>query len=805
MPFVPDKTPSRFTPDASSSIQKASPYANDPAYQELIDADAARSRSPSGQRSPIENIGHAAKELAIGIPEIAAQGVTGLAASASNLVNSAGPKELFKNPGESDADFYARTRNDLTYQPRGELGQAVNGALEPTIGRAVNAASAGVTKLTKDQAAGELTKDALNVLPALIGAEGISPKAIASRAEASAAKATPLSSVGTAADNPVGVLRAAGYKLRPSDAAKAAPEQNIPGVTREKFSGSGDIRKDFIDPNQRTTTKLAATEIGLPADTPRITPTLLDKQRAPHIATYGEVGKAVGKFTATDDLGKALDEVSNQVGLTPEARDKISADVDQYRSSQWAGPDAVKTISALRRRSSAEAKSQDVNTQDLGNAHRQVADALEDELGRQVTAIGQPELAAKLQDARTALAKINDVDSAVKGGQVDAQAMNRLAGKGAQLSGNLKIIADAAEYAPHVTRHPQSIADVGATESPLPLVNPLLDVASGGIRPLIRNYLKSDTFQNRLGPETPTSGPGSRLSDYFQKHQTPGPETTPISPGSLPPTPSSALHVANQLAGALGLEPEPIANPAVLPSAPSRFTASVPEATTSNGIPFTPSKPGLADQLAGGLTLADDFTGNGGLPFNPPNGPEPGLGARQLLATQENSRPINSAPTVPPNQLNLADALGLTTLKNVRDQVIPDEHVMPGSTIIRAGSEKMPEGFLAFGPDNQGGLTISRSTLKPEAQGKGTGKAMLLEAANQAAEVGKPLHSDTSVTVSQLRVYESLKKAGKLDFEYANPDKVAEALKAGDPRATVKGGGSPVITNIRPVKRSGTG
>ncbi len=799
MPFVPDKQTSRFTPDAATVSAPV-----DPAYQELIDADAARARSPSGQRSPLENIGHAAKEMAVGIPELAAQGLTGLAASATNLVNSAGPKELLKNPGESDSDFYARTRNDLTYQPRGELGQAVNSVLEPTIGRAVNAASSGVTKLTGDQAAGELTKDALNILPAAFGAEGASPKAIAARAEASAAKDIPIKGpVGTAADNPVAALRAAGYKMRPSDAAKAAPEANIPGITREKFSGSGDIRKDMIDPNQRLTTKLAATEIGLPANTPRITPKLLDEKRAPHIATYGEVGQAVGKFTASDDLGKALDEVSNQVGLTPEARSKIAADVDLYRSSQWAGPDAVKTISALRRRSTAEAKSQDVNTQDLGHAHRQVADALEDELGRQVATSLQPELAAKFKEARTALAKINDVDSTVKGGQIDTQAMKKLADKGVGLSGNLKIIADAGEYIPHVTRHPQSIADVGAVESPLPLVNPLMDIASGGIRPLIRNYLKSDSFQNRLGLEAPTSGPGSMLGDYFQKPEVSSPETPPTAP-DLPPTPSSSMHVANQLAGALGLEPDAVPNQVALPPVPSRFTASVPEATPSNGLPFTLSKPALADQLAGGLSLADDLTGNGGMRFNPPNGPEPGLGARQLLATQENSRPMDSAPTVPPEHMQLADALGLTTLKNVRDQVIPDEFVKPGSTIVRAGSEKMPEGFLAFGPDNEGGLTISRSTLKPEAQGKGTGKAMLLEAANQAADIGKPLHSDTSVTVAQLRVYESLKKAGKLDFEYSDPTKVADALKDGDARAKVTNKGSPVITNIRPVKRSGT-
>lgn len=792
MPFVPDKAISRFVPDAAVTTAPAP-----------TDGYAGRSPFSINGEDVKKTLGMLA-EIPKGVVETVASGVTGLGASAANLVNSLGPKELLKNPGESDADFYSRTRNDLTYKPTGEAATALGKVLEPTVGRVVNAAGTGVTNLTGDAAAGELTKDALNVLPAAFGAPDLSPTGIASRATAAAERRAPsMPSVGTAdTGNPVAVLRAAGYKLRPSDAAKASPEMGVPGTTREKFSGSSDIRKDFIDPNQRKTTQLAATEVGLPANTPRITPTLLDQQRAPHIATYGEVGQAVGKFDAPPEFSAAIDAVSDQTGLSPVARRKIASDIAQYKASSLNGPDVVKTISALRRRSVAEGKSQDVNTQDLGSAHRQVADILEDQLSQQASAIGQPELAAKLKDARTALAKINDVDSAVKGGQVDAHALNNLVKNGAQLSGNLKIIADAAEYAPHVTRHPQSVADVGAVESPLPLVNPLLDIASGGIRPLVRSYLKSDTFQNKLGPEASKTGVDSPLGEYFHKPEV----SAPVPQYDIPPqTSASSMNTANRLAGDLSLAPDTLGNQIVLPPAPPSLHADIPPATPSNGVPFTGSPPIAADALAGNLSLADEFTGNGGMTFNPPNGLEPGLGARQLLATQENSRPINSTAIVPPGAMQLADALGLSTVKNVQDQIIPDEFVMPGSTVVRAGNEKSPSGFLAFGPDQNGGLTISRSTLKPEAQGQGAGKAMLLEAANQAAEMGKPLHSDQSVTVAQLRVYESLKKAGKIEFEYSNPDKVTAALKVGDPRATVKGNGSPVITNIRPVKRSGTG
>ena len=820
MPFVADKPASRFVPDAPAApTDGVDPkYANDPAYQELIAADAARTNSPSAQRSVLGNMAHAAKEMLVGVPELAASGVTGLAASASNLVNSTlGTTALFKNPGESDADFYQRQRVDHTYQPRGEFGQAVNQLMEPTIGRVVNAAGSGVTNLTGDQAAGELTKDALNVLPAMVGAPDLSAAGIAERAGVSAAKDIPIAKpVGTIPDNPTAAIRAAGFKLPPSDAAKIQPESTVPGTGLEKFAGTSDVRKDFIGPNQRKATQIAATDIGLPSTTPRITPKMLDEQRAPQTAVYNEVGQAVGQFNVSPELATELDTVSNQTGLTPQARALIAQDVDQYRSASQTGPDMVKTISALRRRSNAETKSQDVNTQDIGHAHRQVADALENELTRQVSAIGQPELAAKLQDARTALAKINDVDSATKAGQVDPQALNKAAQKGAKLSGGLKIIADAAEYAPHVMKHEPSMVASESAASPFPFLNPLLDVASLGARPMARKYLSSDSFQNKLGTEAPTLGPNSRLGEYFQKPEVSSPESAPPPP-SLPPTPASAMHRANTLAGDLTLAPEPMANQTTLPATPSRLTASTPAATPNDGIPFTSSAPMAANQMAGNLSLADELTHNGGVPFNPPNGLEPGLGARQLLATQENSRPMNSASTVPPETMkaNRSDLGGnslaaklttppdstpgpvLKTLKDVKDQPIKDEHILPGSTVIKIGNGHEDHGFLAYQDDGEGGLMIKRATVDPAHQGKGHGQELLMEAARQAEMQGKPLSSDQSVTVAQLHAYEALKRKGLLTFDYANPAKVEDALTTGTGRTVVKQGGNPVVTNIR--------
>lgn len=175
------------------------------------------------------------------------------------------------------------------------------------------------------------------------------------------------------------------------------------------------------------------------------------------------------------------------------------------------------------------------------------------------------------------------------------------------------------------------------------------------------------------------------------------------------------------------------------------------------------------------------------------------VGAKGLKAGHKFLQDPAPASVVPPAEVAPARAEpapknpDLDVIDNVQEQIIPDEFVVPGSTVIKAGKE----GFLAFAPGEANNLVISRSTLKDEAQGKGTGQRMLLRAAEIAKERGKVLNSDDSVSTAQLYVYESLRKKGKLAFEYSNPEAVAEALKGGVRNRVVKGKGRPVVTNIR--------
>jgi predicted GNAT family acetyltransferase len=145
-------------------------------------------------------------------------------------------------------------------------------------------------------------------------------------------------------------------------------------------------------------------------------------------------------------------------------------------------------------------------------------------------------------------------------------------------------------------------------------------------------------------------------------------------------------------------------------------------------------------------------------------------------------------------------------LGNVADShtgsVLDGEFVVPGSQVLTAKADGKPVGFIAFKEADDGSLQINRTKVADENRGQGLGKKLLMDALDYAEKVGRPLTSDTSVTVAQLRVYEALQRAGKIKVTYSDPTSVQAALATADPRVPVKGkGGKPVVTKIERVSQ----
>jgi predicted GNAT family acetyltransferase len=112
-----------------------------------------------------------------------------------------------------------------------------------------------------------------------------------------------------------------------------------------------------------------------------------------------------------------------------------------------------------------------------------------------------------------------------------------------------------------------------------------------------------------------------------------------------------------------------------------------------------------------------------------------------------------------------AEGLGL-----MRDEGSPD------STILQATEDGTPIGNIIM--DRRGGvMQIVWTMVKQGVRRKGTGKELLLSAVRKANQKGFELISDTSVSLAQLRVYESLRKSGQLVVEYTNPKAVKDFME----------------------------
>lgn len=655
MPFVPDEVTApaptakrpRFVPDAPVNNDILSDAGMDQLSRTGSALAPAQPKKVPTQGDYAAAAVKRLPELVGGVGETILSGLTGAAASASNIVNAVtGAKEFFKAPGASDADYYAEARDNLTYSPRTQVGKDIGEGFANTVGKVVGSGAQGVEQLTGSPAARELFTDAVNVGGAAAGVRG-------AKAAKPAPKPDALPVRTKISETPVPSLKEGGYALGPRDKRAIAPTQK--GTLKDKavsalegIAGREEVADLRALNNQGTTTKHIGRGLGFSDKITAITPKMLETKRAPHIAKYGEVGQTVGKFKPSDEFSRALDSIANKEGIDPDLRPIISKIVDEYRYANMSGPDAVASVNALRSKARRDRRSEDSNTLDRGEARQAIADAIEDEMGRALEASGNQKLLDEWRQARTALAKINEADTALVGGQIDAKVFRRLRDRGAPLSGEAALVADAAEHLQQGTRHSQSVAK-GADVSG-PKGSPFTDVISLGARPWLREKLAQ--------PPTPKKiGPGSSLSDYFDQPAPPTPPAPRPGPGPGPgPTPASSQLRAQQLAGDSELAPEPVPNAQRLPEAPPRMTAETPPAQRGD-IEFTPSKPQAAN-LAEDFGV-DDFQMPGGLEFTPSSPRAAGM-ADDVPGTKlfPELRAIRGKELKPITGLSLVDDIG---------------------------------------------------------------------------------------------------------------------------------------------------
>lgn len=270
------------------------------------------------------------------------------------------------------------------------------------------------------------------------------------------------------------------------------------------------------------------------------------------------------------DAGTAGDRITDG---TPDALKNINALKQRLLdpNSSFSGERIVNELRGLRQEGYKNIGSEDVSNQQLGKAQLQMAQALEQHISDTLPP-GSSVSLEQLQGARTALAKNQAVQAAMRGEHMDAGAIARIQrAEPNLLSGELQDVASFANRNPLVSglasrvyNPPGFASDIGgALGSPHSVISPSTITGLLGARTLARNVLMGDT-ESAL-KDARTAFPGRHdaalaalppsdfhlqqpLGNAFTAHQ-PGldlkqPLAPPPGPPSIltpPPGPSSSL------------------------------------------------------------------------------------------------------------------------------------------------------------------------------------------------------------------------------------------------------------------------
>ena len=243
----------------------------------------------------------------------------------------------------------------------------------------------------------------------------------------------------------------AGFKYSPSEVPGAKVSRQVTSLT-----GKARQEEEISAHNLDKTQELAAGEFNLPPGT-ELTDEVLDRLEKPAFDTYEKVAQLGQIKTSPEYLADVQKAGSWGVQAEtdfPDLPQKVLALRGAMARSEFTGRGALEKLKQLRSDARSNIRSPDPETKSLAKAQKDVADALEKELGRKAQSVGQPQLLEQFKNARKYLAKVNAVRDAIVNGRVSARSLADQLAKGAKLDGNLKIIAESA------LQNPKSFQDV---------------------------------------------------------------------------------------------------------------------------------------------------------------------------------------------------------------------------------------------------------------------------------------------------------------------------------------------------------
>lgn len=255
----------------------------------------------------------------------------------------------------------------------------------------------------------------------------------------------------------------AGYVVPP-----ATTNPTLTNRILEGFGGKAATAQKAAQINQRVTDDLARKELGMGAST------ALSRESLKGVRTEaGKVYQAIkksGEFEPDEQLSAGLAELAGKhtSRINQAARDEVSK-LQKLWSGKQSAESVVDDIRALRHEARANLSplQQDPAKRALGQAQREAAELLEDQLERHLAKIGKPELASEFRAARELIAKAHAVEDALNEstGHVVASRLGSQLRSGKPLSGGLRTAAAFSRAFPKATAEIRDSAGVSHVDT----------------------------------------------------------------------------------------------------------------------------------------------------------------------------------------------------------------------------------------------------------------------------------------------------------------------------------------------------
>lgn len=336
--------------------------------------------------------------------------------------------------------------------------------------------------------------------------------------------------------------RDAGYVLTPAMAS------DDPGWIASLLGGwGGKIKTQQAASvrNQEVTNQLAAKALGLPEDTV-LTESVFTDVRKEAGKSYDAVRDALPDVKPDDTFASTVaglgGRTSQAAQFFPELMDNaaiktLSEELGTIPS--FPTPAGMELVKELRFRGTANLKAiGDPAKHALGLAQRQAADAVDALIERNIETTFGPDsnLVQQYRNARQLIAKSYDVEGATNSatGDVNARGLAKLANNGRPLTGELDVIANAANSFPKALQNPAAFGGNEA-HSAIDFFTSAAALAHGNVgvagailgRPVGRALVLSKPIQNRMmAPKIPsplsiTGNVATRLPFLTNQEDTP--------------------------------------------------------------------------------------------------------------------------------------------------------------------------------------------------------------------------------------------------------------------------------------------